>query len=135
MLPVALTFALDPGAAGRIGIDVVPIPAWLFTAVWLVAYPGMGVATWLIWRLRDRVDVTVPLAIFGAGFLQSLSFWATNSVRMTALIDATGILLSCTVAWVYSRYARATVWWLLPWLAWMPITFAFKLWALSTGAP
>jgi tryptophan-rich sensory protein len=134
MLPVGLTFALDPGAVGRIGLDAIPIPAWLFTVVWMIIYPGIGVAAWQIWRIRARVDVSVPLAILGAGMLQSLSFWLTNSLRMTALIDATGVLLACTVAYVATRYAKTAGWWLLPWLVWMPITLGVKLWALAHGA-
>lgn len=134
MLPAGLTFALDPGASTRIGLDVVPIPAWVFTAVWLVAYPGMGVATWLVWQRRTGADVTVPLAIFGAALLQTLSFWLTNSIRMTAVIDATGVVLACTVAYVYGRNARSAVWWLLPWMVWMPITLGVKLWVLASGA-
>jgi tryptophan-rich sensory protein len=134
MLPAGLTFALDPGSAGRIGLDAIPIPVWLVTAIWMIIYPGMGIAAWQIWRLRARVDVSVPLAIFSAGMLQSLSFWLTNSIRMTALIDATGVLLACTVAYVATRYAKTAVWWLLPWLVWMPITLGIKLWALAHGA-
>jgi tryptophan-rich sensory protein len=129
-----LAFALDPGTVGRIGLDAIPIPAWLFTAVWIIIYPGMGIATWQIWRLRARIDVSVPLVIFGAGMLQNLSFWLTNSIRMTALIDATGVLFAYTVAYVYTRYAKMAAWWLLPWLVWMPITLSIKLWALAHGA-
>lgn len=134
MLPAGLTFALDRGAAGRLGLDAVPIPAWLFTTIWMIIYPGMGVASWQIWRQRARVDVSVPLTIFSAGMLQSFSFWLTNSLRMTALIDATGVLLACTVAYVYSRFVKGAIWWLLPWLVWMPITLSVKLWALVHGA-
>jgi len=130
MLPGRLTFLLDPNAATRIGLEAVPVPAWLFAGVWIVAYPCMGIATWLVWRTRDRGDVSVPLIVFGAALLQTLSFWLTNSLQMTAVIDATGILFAYTTAWVYSRYQRTAVWWLLPWLVWMPITFLIKLAAL-----
>ena len=133
LIPGALTFALDPNAATRIGLGVTPIPASVFSSVWLIAYPGMGIATWLVWRRRDHADVSIPLAIFGGAFLQTLSFWLTNSLRMTAVVDATGVLLAYTVAWVYWRYRPATLWWLLPWLTWMPITLGIKLWALWNG--
>lgn len=128
-----LTFALDPHVTTRIGLDAVPVPAWVFTGVWLVAYPSMGIATWLVWRTRGAQDVSVPLAVFSAAVLQTLSFWLTSSLQMTAVIDATGLLLSYTVAWVYSRYWKAAVWWLLPWLVWMPITLGLKLWVIRNG--
>lgn len=135
MVPGALCFALDPTTASRIKLDSVPVPAWVFTAVWLVAYPCMGVATWLVWRTRDRQDVSIPIVLFVAAFLQTLSFWFTNSIRMTVLIDATGLVLACTVGWVYSRYWRAACWWLLPWTVWMAITLTIKLRAFSQGVP
>jgi translocator protein len=74
--------------------------------------------------------VSVPLVVFAVALLQSMSFWLTNSLRMTALIDATGVVLAYTVAWIYSRYAKSAVWWLLPWLLWMPTTLVIKLLAL-----
>jgi hypothetical protein len=68
--------------------------------------------------------------VFAVALLQTMSFWLTNSLRMTAVMDATGMVLAYAVAWVYSRYAKNAVWWLLPWLLWMPTTLAIKLWAL-----
>lgn len=132
-IPAVLTFLLDPNAATRISLDAVPIPAWVFTAVWLVIYPSMGIATWLVWQQRHEQDSSVPIAVFAAALLQTVFFWLTNSVRMTAVMDLTGVLFACTTAWVYSRYRKVAVWWLVPWLLWMPITFAVKLWALSQG--
>lgn len=130
-LPPALLFSLSPMTAARIGLGPVPIPAWLFTGVWFVIYPAMGVATWLVWRRRGEVDVSIPLVIFAVAFLQSLSFWLTNSIYMTAVIDALGVLLAYTVAYVYLRYDRRAVWLLLPWLVWMPVTLGIKLWMLA----
>jgi tryptophan-rich sensory protein len=75
----------------------------------------------------------VPITVFVVALLQTLSFWLTNSLRMTAVIDATGLLLAYTVACVYSRYRKAAVWWLLPWLVWMPITLIIKLWVVFGG--
>jgi translocator protein len=126
-LPATLMFTLNPNTASRIGLDAVPIPAWLFVVVWLVIYPSMGVATGFVWQQRHNVDVTMPLMIFSAILLQNLSFWFTNSLRMTAVMDATGMMWAFTLAWVYSRYSKAAAWWLLPLMIWMPITFIIKL--------
>lgn len=132
-VPPALLFSLDPTTTSRIGLGEVPIPAWVFTGVWFIAYPLMGVATWLVWRRRSEVDASVPLAVFTAAFLQTLSFWLTTSIHMTAVLDALGLLLAYTVAYVYARYDRRAVWLLLPWLVWMPITLGFKLWVLASS--
>jgi translocator protein len=129
-LPASLLFALNPNTASTIGLDAIPLPAWTFVVVWLVIYPSMGVATWLIWKRRLEVDVRLPLVIFGAVFLQNLSFWFTNSLRMTAIMDATGMLWAFTLAYVYSRYSRYASWWLLPLMVWMPITLTIKLWTI-----
>jgi len=130
MLPTMLMFALDPNVTTRISLDAVPIPGWVFTAVWLIAYPCMGIATWLVWRQRHRANVSVALAIFLLGFIQTLCFWFTTSVQMTAVLDAMVMLVAYTVAFVYFQFDRRTVFWLLPWLIWMPITFAVKLWVV-----
>ena len=133
LLPGQLAFLLDPNTSMRIGLGTVPIPAGVFTLVWLIAYPGMGLATWLVWQTRGEQDISVPLAIFAVALLQTLTFWFTTNIYMTAVIDGTGLLLAYTVAWVYSRYRKTAVWWLLPWLIWMPITFAVKLWLVIGG--
>jgi translocator protein len=133
-IPSTLTFALDPNAVQRIGLESIPVPAWVFTGVWLIAYPCMGIATWLVWRKRYEANVSIPLVIFAAGLLQAQAFWLTNGLHMTAVIDALVLLIAYTVAYVYYQFDRRTLWWLLPWLLWMPTTFAIKLWTLSSGA-
>ena len=133
MIPGQLTFALDPDAAARIGLESIDLPAWVFIGAWLINYPAMGVASFLVWLTRGERDVSIPLSIFAAALLQTLMFWFTDSLRMTAVIDATGILFACVVAWVYSRYSTAAVWCLMPWVVWMPVTLGIKLWALVNG--
>lgn len=128
--PAILTFAFDPSASHRIGLTEIFIPGWVFTTVFIFNYAGMGIATWMIWRKRRVADVSVPLVVFAAAFIETLLFWATDSLRMTATIDVIGLTLAYTVAWVYSRYEKAAVWWLIPWLVWMPFTTAVKLWLL-----
>jgi len=127
MLPGSIAFMLDPSTPTRIGLGEIPIPAPVFVMVWLIAYPCMGVATWLIWRRRDTINVSVPIAIFIVGFLNTFIFWFTNSVYMTAVIDFVVLSLAYTVAFVYFQYDKRTLLWLLPWLIWMPITFGVKV--------
>ncbi|WP_181781750.1 tryptophan-rich sensory protein [Pseudonocardia pini] len=134
MVPGALAFALNPDIVRDIGLDVVTVPGWLFTAVWTVIYPAMGLAAWRLWTLRPA-DVAVPFAVLLAGFLQSHSFWLTDSLRTTAVIDATGVLLSLTTLWVFSRSSRSAARWLLPWVVWMPLTLALKIAVIVGSAP
>lgn len=133
MTPSSLAFMLDPSTPSRIGIGEIPIPAFVFVLVWLIAYPCMGVATWLIWRQRDSSNVSIPLAIFVVGFLNTFAFWFTNGIYMTAVIDFIVMSLAYTVAFVYFQYDKRTLLWLLPWLLWMPITFTVKVMTVLTG--
>lgn len=127
MIPGSLTFALDPNAVSRIGMNEIPIPAWVFIAVWFIAYPCMGVATWLIWRKRHQMKVAVPIAVFAIGYIYTFSFWLTNGIHMTAVLDGIVLIAAYVVAYVYFQYDKMTLWLLLPWLIWMPITFVVKL--------
>lgn len=132
-IPGALTFSLNPNAAVDIGLTEVPIPAWVFTVVWVIAFPSMGIAAWELWRRRHtfQADVAVPLVLLAIGFMQSQSFWLTDSLRSTAIIDGTAVLLSGTTLWVFSRYTWKAARWLLPWVVWMPITLTIKIAAIA----
>ncbi len=130
-VPAVAAFALNPHAASDIGLTAIPVPAWVFVVVWLIIYPSMGVAAAHLWANRGGLDVCVPLAVLVAGLLQSTSFWFTDSLHATAVTDATGILLAATTVWVVSRYSSTAARWLIPWLTWMPITFAIKVAVVS----
>lgn len=130
-IPPGLIFGLNPNAASNIGLNGIPIPAWVFIAVWIVAYPGMGLAAWHVWQRRSQSDACVPIAMLGACFVVTLSFWSTNSLRMTAVLDAINLILAWTMVWVFSRFSQAAAICLLPWAIWMPITLVFKLVALT----
>ncbi len=135
-LPATLTFALNPRAADDIGLTAVPVPAWVFIAVWLVIYPGMGLAAWHLRRSQTRtsdnlVEACIPLAVLIAGFLQTTAFWFSDSLRGIAGMDATGVVLSATTVWIFSRYSPTAARWLLPWAVWMPVTLAIKLGVLA----
>lgn len=130
-IPPSLVFGLNPNAASDIGLTALTIPAWVFIGVWVIAYPSMGMAAWLLWKLRSQLDACVPIGILIAGFIISLSFWLTNSLRMTATLDAITLILAWTTLWVFSRYSRRAALWLLPWAIWMPITFGVKLLAIT----
>ncbi len=87
----------------------------------------MGVATWLVWRRRHEVHVQEALLLFAVSLVQGFTFWLSQSVQMTQIIDGTGFMLAYVTAWSYSRYSKAAALWLLPWLRWMPFTFILKI--------
>lgn len=129
-IPASLAFAVDPAA---VDAGDLPVPWWVFVVVWTIIHPSMGVAAWLIWRRRDQGggDPAVALAMLGVGYLQTLTFWLTDSLRGIAAADATGMLLAVATWWVATRYSRAGARWLLPWVIWMPITLGLKIAAIA----
>ena len=62
----------------------------------------------------------------GLFFMPIASLSGDNPGVMT-LGDLNGVVGSLIVAWVYTRYSRQSIWYLLPMLIWMPITFALKM--------
>ncbi len=108
-------------------------PAWVFWLVWIVIYPCAGVATWRVWRQRRQFDVRGALVLYGVDILGALFFLplsnlTANSPAVLTLLDANGLLGTSALAWLYSRYEKAAVWWLLPFLVWMPLTLTLKAW-------
>ncbi|HEV2781561.1 MAG TPA: TspO/MBR family protein [Actinophytocola sp.] len=126
-IPGIAAFTLNANAAVDIGLTEVPVPAWVFAVVWTIIYPCMGLAAWQLRRDVPGPAAAVPLAVLVAGFLQTMLFWLSDSLRAVAVADATGVLLAGTTVWVFSRYSRAATAWLLPWLLWMPVTLAIKI--------
>lgn len=131
LAPGGLTFTLNPNAVNDIGLDVLPVPALLFTVIWIVIYACMGAAIWTLLRTQHKSNACIPIAVLIAGYLQTHLFWLTDSLRTTAITDATGFLLAATCTWIVSQYARKAALWLFPWLIWMPITLTIKIMALN----
>ncbi|MEV4169726.1 tryptophan-rich sensory protein [Nonomuraea sp. NPDC049709] len=135
-IPGALAFTLNPDVATDLGMTRIPIPVWVFIVVWLVIKTGMGIAAWQLWRRAPRgSDVTVPLTVLIAGYLQTNLFWLADGLRSIAVTDATGLLLAAATVVVFSRYSASAARWLLPWLIWMPITLAVKIAAIVGAFP
>jgi tryptophan-rich sensory protein len=132
-IPPGLVFGLNPNAASSIGLNAVGTPAWVFVGVWLVSYSGMGLAAWLGWQRRVERDACTPIAMLCASFLITLTFWLSNSLHMTATLDAINLILAWTTLWVYSKLSKPAALYLLPWAIWMPVTLTLKLLALGHG--
>ena len=131
-LPAALTFALRKNAAEEVGLSQLSVPAWVFIAVWAIIYPSLGVAAWQILTTDDRSGgILVPAVVLVVGFLQTTAFWFTDSLRATAVTDATGVLVSIAATVVIGSTSPSAAPWLLPLLIWMPVTLILKLVALA----
>lgn len=136
MLSAAISFATAGTHSAATPAGILPFlwpPSWVFWAVWMVIYPCWGVATFLVWRRRHEADVRGALILYainviGALFFLPLSNLTANNPGVLTLLDANGLIGTCALAWLYSRYEKATLWWLLPYLIWMPLTLGLKAW-------
>ena len=115
-------------------------PGWLFGPVWTTLYLLMGIAAWLVWRERERVDVRGPLALFVVHLaVNALWTWLFFGwgLRGWALVEIVVLWLMIALLIVLFRRVRPLAGaLLLPYLAW--VTFATALtaavWRLNVGA-
>jgi tryptophan-rich sensory protein len=104
-------------------------PDWIFGVVWTVLYAMIAVAGWLVWRMRHRRDVRIPLTLYVAQFVLN-SLWtpvffggypligAAALWVAVVIIIALDLLVAATVAsfWPVSRAAALL---LVPYLLWV----------------
>ena len=136
LLSAGLSFATAGVHSAANPAGVLPLlwpPVWVFWAVWIIIYPCWGVATYLVWEKRQQADVRGALVLYaisvlGALFFLPLSNLTANNPAVLTLLDANGLIGAYALAWLYTRYDRRALVWLLPYLVWMPLTLALKLW-------
>ena len=112
-------------------------PGWLFAPVWTVLYALMGVAAWLVWRVRGLRAARVALSLFVVQLvLNSLWTWLFFAWKQGALAFAEilvlwALIVSTTVAFWRARPLAGCL--LIPYLAW--VTFAsvltYTVWKLN----
>jgi tryptophan-rich sensory protein len=113
-------------------------PAWLFGPVWSALYVLMGVAAWLVWRLRPERDADrdvrrrgLTLFVVQLG-LNALWTWLFFAWRQGALAFGLIVVLWLAIAitiWLFSRLRPLAAWLLTPYLGW--VSFATALtWAI-----
>ncbi|MBS2967770.1 tryptophan-rich sensory protein [Metabacillus sp. KIGAM252] len=102
-----------------------------FWIAWLIVIPTWGIATWLVWLQRGKEDIRGAMVVFAFFLLSIISFFpntaaANQSVLAIFIGDVIGIIESLFILWLYSRYSRAAILWLLPLVIWFPITTVIK---------
>ncbi len=137
MLDAWLSFVVDANPPTTIapGAKLPPIwpPSWVFWAVWIVIYPGKGLAIWSVWRLRKRFDLrwfygfALLLFLMDMAFLP-ISALTNNNPAVLSLMDSGGIIFLPLSAWIYGRYTKTALLWLIPIFLWGPFTLFIKVW-------
>ena len=113
-------------------------PASVFGPVWSVLYLLMGVAAWLVWRERRRLEVDLPLALYlvqlGANALWSWLFfaWHRGALAFGEVLLLLVLIAATTGAFWRVRPLAGML--LLPYLGW--VGFASVLtWAMWQRNP
>lgn len=114
-------------------------PGWLFGPVWSALYTLMGIAAWLVWRVRGVAGARSALALFivqlAANALWSWLFfvWHLGAAAFVEVLILWGLILATGVS--FWRIHRLSALLLLPYLAW--VAFAARLtlsvWRLNPG--
>lgn len=114
-------------------------PGWLFGPVWSVLYVLMGIAAWLVWRVRGFAGGKSALLVFvfqlAANALWPWVFfvWHRGCLAFAEIL-LLWLLIAATIGlfWRISRLSAAL---LLPYLAWVSFASAltWSLWRLNPG--
>lgn len=114
-------------------------PGWLFAPVWSLLYLLMGIAAWLVWRVRGFRNASFALSLFlvqlGANALWTWLFfvWHRGAFAFAEILVLWLLILGTVIAfWRVRRLAGAL---LLPYLGW--VTFAsaltYAIWKRNPG--
>jgi translocator protein len=114
-------------------------PGWLFGPVWSTLYFLMGVAAWLVWRIRGFAGARTALTLFilqlAVNALWSWLFfvWHLGGFAFAEVLLLWGLILATLLT--FRRVSVLAAILLLPYLAW--VTFAsaltFVVWRLNPG--
>lgn len=114
-------------------------PGWLFAPVWTVLYLLLGVAAWLVWRVRGFAGARGALGLFvvqlAANALWTWLFfvWHRGALALAEIIVLWLLILATVIA-----FARIQVWaglLLIPYLVWVSYAAALTVtvWRLNPG--
>jgi translocator protein len=112
-------------------------PGWIFAPVWTALYASMAVAAWLVWWESVRVEVRLPLSLYGLQLALNLAWTGIFfALRRPGLAFGEIVLLWTTILvtlMVFGRVSRSAAGFLAPYLVW--VTFAaalnFAIWRLN----
>jgi benzodiazapine receptor len=112
-------------------------PGWLFAPVWGLLYALMGIAAWLVWRVRGFRDARAALYLFllqlAANALWTWLFfaWQQGALAFLEILVLWALILGTIVAFWRARPLAGAL--LLPYLAWVSFACAltYATWRLN----
>jgi tryptophan-rich sensory protein len=113
-------------------------PAWVFGPVWSLLYTLMGVAVWLIWRIRGMSARTALILFVGQLAANALWSWLFFAWHLGGLAFAEVVLLWLLIVATIISFRRTSslaAALLLPYLAWVSLAAAltYATWKLNPG--
>ena len=104
-------------------------PGAVFGPVWTVLYSLMGIAAWLVWRERDRVDVRRPLTLYVLQLVLN-AIWTPIFFGLYPFIGAPALWIALVVILAmdvlvlltmisFWRVSKVAAWLLVPYWAWL----------------
>ena len=112
-------------------------PDWLFGPVWVLLYTLMGVAAWLVWKNRQKKNISEALALYGIQLalntLWSIIFFGWHNVGLALVETAVLWLMILATILLFHRVSRVAAYLMLPYL--VLVAFAvllnWSLWRLN----
>ncbi|HYD54985.1 MAG TPA: TspO/MBR family protein [Gemmatimonadaceae bacterium] len=103
-------------------------PSWLFGPVWTTLYLLIGIAAWLVWRERRRVDVRPAIGLYVVQHvLNALWTWIFFAWRQGGLALAEIVVLALLIVATmiaFARVQRVAALLLVPYLGWVAFATA-----------
>lgn len=112
-------------------------PGWLFGPVWLTLYTLMGISLYLVWKRKEKQDVTPALLIFFAQLvlnaIWSIIFFGLQSPFYAFIIIVFLWVLIAGSIYFFYRISKTAAYLLIPYILW--VSFAavlnYFIWMLN----
>lgn len=112
-------------------------PNWVFAPVWITLYTLMGISLYIVWKEKDKTNVTPAVLVFSAQLvlnaIWSIIFFGLQSPFFAFLIIIfLWILIAGTIYFFY-RISKTAAYLLVPYMIW--VSFAailnYYIWILN----
>lgn len=112
-------------------------PVWVFGPAWTILYVLMGIASYLVWKERDKKKISIPMALFFIqlllNFFWSIIFFGTHNY-FGAFVEIIILLFFIILTAVYFyKVSKWAAYLLIPYILW--VSFAsllnFTVWMIN----
>jgi len=112
-------------------------PSWVFGPVWLTLYTLMGISVYLVWKKKDKYNVTPALLVFFAQLVLnavwSIIFFGLQSPFYAFIIIAFLWVLILGSIYFFYKISKTAAYLLIPYILW--VSFAailnYSIWMLN----